>query len=152
MTVKMNWLTLSLIALCLLSVMSMLIVSLTRKGYPVSFVLIGVGVAFTVFYTLQTFVFSPHQFPIHLSTVLLLGLIGLLSVLGNLAYFRAANDAPNAGLAVSIGAGLQAALISVLAVFFLKDKLTPLQILGIILAVISVFLINLGSAPAGKSI
>jgi drug/metabolite transporter (DMT)-like permease len=142
----MNWISLSITALLLLSTMSILITTLTRKGYPVSFVLLGVGIIFTIFYFLQTFVLSHPAFPINPSVILMLLLIGILSALGNLALFQAANNAPNAGLAITIGAGLQAALVSILAFIFLKDKLTALQIIGIILAVFAITLINVGGA------
>lgn len=145
---KMNWIFLSVTALFLLSTMSILITTLTRKGYPVSFVLLGIGIIFTIFYFFQTFVLSHPTFSINLNTILMLLLIGILSTFGNFALFQAANNAPNAGLAITIGAGLQAAVVSVLAFIFLKDKLTTMQIIGIILAVFAIILINVGGTPA----
>lgn len=146
----MNWVTLSTISLILLSIMSILITTLTRKGYPVSFVLLGIGVIFTIFYFLQTFVFSHQSFEVNFKVISLLLLIGVLSTLGNLALFQAANNAPNAGLAITIGSGLQAAVVSILAFFFLKDKLSVLQIIGIILAVFAILLINIGGSSSNK--
>ncbi len=146
----MNWLTLSIIALVLLSVMAFLITVLTRKGYPVSFVLFGLGITFTIVFFIQTFAISRPSFVIHTSTIIAIFIIGILSTVGNLAFFQAVNDAPNAGLAVAVGGGLQAAVVSVLAFVFFKDKLTLLQIIGILFAIFAVFFINLGSAHQVK--
>lgn len=143
---KLSWFILSLIALSSLSIMSLLITTLTRKGYPVSFVLLAIGIIWSIFYFLQTYIFSSHTFTVNLNTVLVLILIGIFSTIGNLALFQAANNAPNAGLAIAVGAGLQAAVISILAFFFLKDNLTSLQMVGLALAVVSIFIISLGSA------
>jgi len=143
----MNWITLSIISLLLLSVMSFLITILAKKGYPVSFILLGIGIVFTVAFFFQTFVFSPHTFTVSFNTIFLLLLIGVLSTIGNLFLYQAASNAPNAGLAFAIG-GLQAVLVSVFAFIFLKDKLTPLQIIGVILAVFAIILINLGGVSA----
>lgn len=142
---KMNWFRLSVIALISLSVMTILITTLTRKGYPTSFVLLGVGVAFTIFYSLQTFVFSSYSPKLNLGIIVILILIGLLSATGNLALFSAAKDAPNPGLAIAIGAGMQSGIVALLAFMFFKDRLTPIQLLGITLSIIAVFLINIGS-------
>lgn len=142
---KMNWFGLSVIALISLSVMTILITILTRKGYPTPFVLLGIGVTFTIFYSLQTFVFSSYSPKLNLGIIVILILIGLLSTIGNLALFSAAKDAPNPGLAIAIGAGMQAGAVALLAFVFFKDKLTSFQLLGIALSLIAVFLINLGS-------
>jgi len=144
----MSWFFLSIIALFSLSIMSLLITMLTRQGFPVPFVLLGIGVIFVIAYSLQTFVFSSPTFTITPGTIGLLLLIGLLSVIGNFALFQAANDAPNAGLALIIGSGLMGVVVSILAVFFLKDKLTFLQIFGIFLAIFAIILINIGSSQS----
>lgn len=75
----------------------------------------------------------------------LLLMIGILSAIGNLTLFQAARDAPNPGLAVAIGAGMQSGVVALLALLFLKDKLTSLQLLGIFLGIVAIILINLGS-------
>ena len=142
---KMNWIGLSVIALISLSVMTILITTLTRKGYPTPFVLLGVGVAFTIFYSLQTFVFQSYSPKFNIGIILILILIGALSTIGNLMLFNAAKDAPNPGLAIAIGAGMQSGIVALLAFMFFKDRLTPIQLLGIALSIIAVFLINIGS-------
>lgn len=142
---KENWVFLSTVGLVSLSVMSILITSLARKGYPVSFVLLGLGIILTIFYFFQTFVFLSYSPKISIGIVLILILIGILSAVGNWSIFQAANNAPNAGLAIAIGAGMQSALVAILAYIFLKDKLTSIQLIGLVLALISVFIINLGS-------
>ncbi len=145
----MNWITLSIIGLFSLSVMSTLITLMTRKGFPVSFVLLTIGVTLTVFYFIETFVISGYKLELDSKTLLMFIVIGLLSAIGNLAIYQAAKVAPNAGLAISI-AGMQGAIVSVLALIFLKDKLSLLQIVGLILAVVAITLINVGS-NAGAS-
>lgn len=145
---KINWILLSLIGLFSLSVMSFLITSLTRKGYPTSFVLLGIGIIFTIFYSFQTFALLKYRPEFRLEVFALLLLIGLLSAIGNVALFQAANNAPNAGLAIAIGAGMQSGLVALLAFIFLKDKMSPLQIIGLILSVVAVILITSGNSTS----
>lgn len=145
-----NWLTQSIFALTTLSVMSFLITFLTRKGVPVSFVMLGIGIIFTVFYCYHTFVVLQYKMQPSFSTFGLLFVIGALSVVGNLALFQAANSAPNPGLAIAIGAGLQSGLIAVLAFFILKDKLTTIQMLGLVLSIAAVLMITLGGNKTDK--
>ena len=142
---KLSWFGLSLLALLSLALMSFLITSLTRKGYPVSFVLFVIGVGFSVFYFFQTFLLTRQNIEINFGVLGVLLIIVILSLLGNSAIFYAANAAPNPGLASAVALGAQAAVISMLAVVFLKDKLSFLQLVGIVLSVASVFLISIGS-------
>lgn len=129
--------------------MSFLITFLTRKGYPASFVLLSIGAIFAICYSFQTFVLLKYrpEFKIEIYGILLL--IGVLSVVGNVALYQAANNAPNPGLALAIGAGLQSGVVALLALFFLRDKLSTLQIVGLILALISIFLISIGQNQGG---
>src|SRR3989344_7879798 len=142
---KLNWFGLSLLGLASLSVMSFLITFLTRKGYPVSFVLFVIGMGFSVFYFFQTFLLTRQNIEINFGVLGVLLIIVVLSLLGNSAVFNAANVPPNPGLASAMALGAQAAVISILAVIFLKDKLSFLQLVGIVLSVASVFLISIGS-------
>src|SRR3990167_10746619 len=112
---KLNWLLLSLISLVSLSVMTMLITYLTRKGYPVYFVLIGLGIIPAIYYISQTFVFSQFKLQITPIVIFILIAIGVLSTIGNVTIFQAAKEAPNPGLALTIAAGMQAALVALLA-------------------------------------
>lgn len=141
---KENWIFLSLIALFSLGSMSFLITTLTRKGYPVSFVLLGLGIVLAVFYFFQTFIFASYTPKLSLGIILMLLLVGLLSAIGNWTAYQAANNAPNAGLAIAIS-GMQAGLVTVLAFIFLRDKLSFLQIVGLVLGIIAIFIINIGS-------
>lgn len=124
--------------------MSFLITFLTRKGYPTSFVLLGIGLILVIFYSFQTFVFQNYRPEFRVELYALLLLIGLLSAVGNVALYQAANNAPNPGLALAIGAGMQSSVVALLAFFLLKDRLSTLQILGLLLALISIFFITIG--------
>jgi drug/metabolite transporter (DMT)-like permease len=147
---KLNWVLLSFVSLISLSMMSFLITTLTRKGYPTSFILLSVGIIFTICYSLQTFGLMKYRPELRLETLALLALIGLLSVIGNLALFQAARDAPNAGLALAIG-GMQSAGVAVLALIFLKDRLSILQAAGLLLGIVAVTLMAIGDhQPTAK--
>lgn len=148
---KMNWIFLSVIALLSFSVMSFLITYLTRKGYPVSFVLLGISIVVFFFYSAQAFLFSSEKPEITLGVVALILFIGILAALGNLASFQAANDAPNPGLAFAIGA-LSSGVVALMAFFIFKDKLSALQIIGLILALMSLILIVAGSDKDKKKV
>ena len=141
---KINWLVHSLLALLSYSFMSFLIVFLTRKGFPTSFVLLGLSIVLVIFFAYQTFVVSHYKVPVNPWVILALLLIGILSAVGNLWTYQAASDAPNPGLALAI-TGMQAVGVSILAFIFFRDKLTTLQIIGVILSVVSIFLISIGS-------
>ncbi len=139
----MNWLTLSLFGLGSLSVMSFLITFLTRKGYPTAFVLFCIGLVLTVFYGVQTFALVKYRPEMRWDITLLLIGVGVLSAFGNLALYQAANNAPNPGLAVAI-VGMQGGLVALMALVFLKDALNFYQALGLVLALVGVFLMSLG--------
>ncbi|HVZ12378.1 MAG TPA: hypothetical protein VG965_05090 [Patescibacteria group bacterium] len=142
---KLNWFGLAIISLFSLSLMSILITYLTRRGLPVYFVLIGLGIIPAIYYISQTFIFSHTKIELNLTVLLIIIAIGILSTIGNVTIFQAANDAPNPGLALAIAAGMQSAVVAIIAFFIFRDKLNAIQILGIILGVLAVFLINIGS-------
>lgn len=123
--------------------MSFLITSLTRKGYPVSFVLFGIETILTILYCIQTFAVEKYKPELTLGAILLLLLIGVLSAVGNFAQFQAANDAPNPGLAIAIS-GMSAGIVALLVLIFLRDELTTMQIIGLVLALVSIFFITAG--------
>lgn len=147
---KGNWFTLSIGAFLLFSVMSFLITMLTRRGYSVAFVLFTIGIFVTVFYGIQAFIFSRNTVPVGIYTILIILLISILSTFANLFMYQAANNAPNPGLALAIG-GLQAVGVSILALIFLKDKLSTIQIIGIILATVAVILIQAGGTSNART-
>ncbi len=149
---KLDWFSLSLIALVGYSLMSFLIVVMAKKGYPVSFILLGVGVAFLIYYSLQTFVFSHAVLHVTPLGIMIILVIGLLSAFANLVAYQASAVAPNAGLVLAISTGMQSVVVAILAVIFLKDNMTVLQTWGIIFAVISIFFISLGSRQSNKTV
>ncbi len=130
--------------------MSFLITVLAKGGLPVSFILLGIGVIFVVYYSIQTFYFGNQKFEITTGNIMLLLVIGILSALGNYLLYQAAAIAPNAGLALAV-AGMQSSVVAFLAFLIFKSNLTPMQIVGLVFAVIAIFLINLGSQPDDKS-
>jgi drug/metabolite transporter (DMT)-like permease len=140
----MNWVLLSFIALTCFSIMVTLITMLSRGGLPVSFILFGLSVVLTIFYFIQTFITTKFGFAVDTKTLLFLLIIGVLSGIGNWAQFQAARDAPNPGLAIAI-VGMQAGLIAILAMFYLKDKITALQAVGIGVGIFAILLISVGA-------
>lgn len=141
---KINWLTLSLLALLSYSFMSFLITFLIRKGFPTSFVLLGLSIILVIFYSYQTFIVSQYKPSVNWGTILIIILIGILSAIANLWAYQAAADAPNPGLALAI-TGMQAVGVSILAFIFFKDKLTMLQIIGVIFSIVAILLISIGA-------
>lgn len=140
----MNWIGLSLVTLVSFSLMNILITYSVKKGVPVSFILLAIGIVFTVIYFLQTFISTKFSFEISLNILVILLIAGLLSVVGNWTMVSAMRDAPNSGLALAI-AGLNAGVVALMATFLFKDKLTAMQIAGMVLGLIAIFLISLGS-------
>ena len=148
---KINWILLSFIGLFSLSVMSFLITFLTRKGYPASFVLLGIGTIFVVFYSFQTFVLLKYRPEFRVEVFAPLLLIGLLSAIGNVVLYQAANNAPNPGLAIAIGAGMQSGVVALLAFIFLKDRISTLQMIGLILGMLAMILITVGNSNTSNN-
>ncbi len=140
----MNWVALSITGLFSFSFMSFIITLLSRRGYPVTFILIGIAAVLLVVYCIQAFLIEKYTFVFSPFVVMLLLAAGILSAIGNYAMYQAANNAPNAGLAIGI-AGMQAVVVAILAVLFLRDKITNIQILGIILSIIAIFLMSFGN-------
>jgi drug/metabolite transporter (DMT)-like permease len=140
-----NWFLYSVSALACLATMSFLIAFMAKRGLPISFILLGIGVVFVIYYSVQTFVFTKTAFAITPGNIALLVFVGILSAIGNFLLYQASATAPNAGLPLAI-AGMQSSVVAFLAFLIFKDSLTPMQILGLVFAVIAIFLINLGSA------
>ena len=109
-----------------------------------SFILFGLSVVLTFFYFIQTLVTTKFGIAVDVKTLLFLLVIGILSGIGNWAQFQAANDAPNPGLAIAI-VGMQAGLIAIFAILFLKDKITTLQAVGIGVGIVAIMLISMGA-------
>ena len=141
---KNTWFLLSLVALFSISVMTVIVTYLIRKGLPPAFVLLFVVIIIGAVSISQLVI--NHSLPKSVSSSfwLLLVIAGVLSAIGNLAIYRATAISPNPGLAITI-LGLQGGIVSLIAVFALKDKLNAEQIFGILLGVLAVIVISLGS-------
>lgn len=66
---NLSWSELSFIALGSLSVMSLIITTLTRRGYPLSLILFSLGVSFTIIYFIQTFIIAGYKTQVPLSVI-----------------------------------------------------------------------------------
>lgn len=141
----------SLVGLVTLSIMTVLITHLVRKGLPTVFVLFVLFVVVAVIYGAQMLVTGVKPGNISAYFWVLLITIGVLSAIGNLALFKAAGSSPNPGLVVSI-LGVQGGVVAILAVIFLKDKVNLVQLIGIMLGIVAIVIIGLGSrAPKTSS-
>jgi drug/metabolite transporter (DMT)-like permease len=140
---KDSWPILSFVGLVTLSVMTLIVTYLVRKGLPTVFVLFVLFVVASIVYGTQVFLTRAKPAAVPAQFWLLLLSIGILCAIGNLALFNAAAASPNPGLVVSI-VGLQGAVVAVLAVIFLKDRISPVQLIGVVLGVIAVVIIGLG--------
>jgi len=144
----MSWLTQSLVALISFSFMSILITSQTRKGIPVDFSMFIVSIIWIISFPTLTFtkygtetVFKWLSSPL---VIMPLIIASLLSVVGNILQFNAQSQAPNPGLAMAI-VGCQSALIALIAIPALKDKLTLSQGFGIFVIVIGIAIVSTGT-------
>ncbi|OGK18928.1 hypothetical protein A3G67_01400 [Candidatus Roizmanbacteria bacterium RIFCSPLOWO2_12_FULL_40_12] len=142
---KMNWLTSSFISLVCISVMAFLITFLTRRGVALSFTFFAFGVVFTTVYGIQTFILEKPQLNVNAGIIAVLIFIALLSAVGNYLMFLASAAAPNAGLPIAI-VGMQSGIVALLAFIFLRDKMSPIQLAGLILSIVAIFLISLGGS------
>lgn len=70
---------------------------------------------------------------------------GGLSCVGNVAYYHALNVGGKASTVVPLTA-LYPLVTIVLAVIFLRERLNPVQLVGIALSLVSIYLFNVGSA------
>jgi drug/metabolite transporter (DMT)-like permease len=138
---KLSWPILSCIAVLSFSVMVTLISFVTRRGISVPLMLLSVSIVVIPFYFIQM-IHSGGLSPLAPSSILLLICIGVMSGIGNIAQFEAVKNAPNPGLPLTI-VGFYSALVAIIAVFVFKDKLTFLQIVGILTALVGVSLISL---------
>lgn len=141
------WLSQSLIALFFFSIMSFLIVILSKRGYPVSFILFSLSIVLVIFTFIQWFNVEKYKPRLNLEVIFIIIVIGILSSIANLALFQAAKNAPNSGLALAIGSSY-AGLTALYSFFILKDRLNFTQIIGLITIIVAIFLINLGSSKA----
>lgn len=141
---KLDWISLSCISLVVFSFMYFLITFLTRKGFSVSLVMFALSIAFTLFFFFQLLL-TKGFIGVKLTPAVIgiMIVMGILSAIGNWSQFQAANDASNPGLAISI-INLFVIPYTILAVIFFKDKVTLVQIIGIITSLIGVGLITVG--------
>lgn len=144
-----SWLSLSVLALGTLSVMTVIITYLVRKGLSTAFVLFVVFLIVTVVCGLQVFRVGDKP-DLSWRFGLLLAAAGLLSAVSNLSIYRATAIAPNAGLVITI-LGLNGGLVTGLALIFLRDKINLVQFFGILLGIVSIVIIGLGSVCSKNS-
>lgn len=141
----MNWLSLSFLAMISFCSMSFLIVTLTRKGIPVNFVLLFTALGVGLFFALITL--KLHNFPTNFekTSIIFAILIILLSAFGNWAQYTATNIAPNPGLVIAI-TSTQAGLLALISAIFLKSKMNPVQIIGLLIVIFGVITLSVGSS------
>ena len=139
----------SFMGLVSISVMTLMITYLVRKGLPTAFVLFVLVFVVGAVYGGQTLLGGNKPHNVTLYFWLLLVLAGILSAVGNLAIYRATAIAPNPGLVITI-LGLQGGIVGLLAVVFLKDKLNMVQLLGILVGIIAVAIIGYGSRDSAR--
>ncbi len=147
---KGTWFLLSASSLFLFSAMATLITYVVRRGYPTYFVLLGLSVVLVVFYSIELAVYKPTHLRPDMHIWLLLGLIGILSALGNLALYKATSIAPNPGLAVAVN-GLQAGVVALLSVRFLGSSLNKVQVIGLFLGLAAIIVLGIGSRMSKAS-
>ncbi len=102
-------------------------------------------------YFIQTWATTGFKFEVSTGSIILVLIMGILSVIGNYAQFHAANAAPNPGIVFAI-VGVQSSLVTLLAFVLFKDKVTPIQLAGILLGLISISMISLGSMSNNTAI
>lgn len=111
---------------------------------PVNFVLlftaIGVGIVFLLL-TLKM-----QNLPKHLdvATIIMLLLVVVLSAIGNWSQFSATKIAPNPGMVIAI-VSTQAGLLAILSAIFLRSKMNPIQIIGLLIVMTGVVTLSIGS-------
>ncbi len=139
-----SWIFLSFLGLFSLSVMTLILTYLVRKGLSTVFVLFVMTCLLIFAYAFYAYVTKsfPSSIPSNLWALLVIA--SVLSFIGNLAIYKATAISPNPGLVLTIF-GLQAGIVSIGAVWLFKDKLNSLQILGILLGIIAIIIIGLGS-------
>jgi hypothetical protein len=138
---KFSWPVLSLFTIGCFSVMVTLITVITRRGISTPLMLFSACIVAIPIYFAQTIANGGFAH-LTVSNIIILICIGILSVMGGIAQFEAVRIAPNPGLPLAV-IGFYSALVAVIAVFVFKDKLTMMQIIGIITALIGVSLISL---------
>lgn len=138
----MGWITQSLIALFSFAFMSFLITAQAKKGVPVVFTMAVFSIVWVLYFPLKTIMSLGIQDDWVKARVLVpLFLAGFLSILGNEMQFKAAAQAPNAGMAFAI-IGCQAVVVVALTVFFLSSPITIKQCFGIVLALCGIVLLS----------
>jgi drug/metabolite transporter (DMT)-like permease len=138
---KLPWPILSLLAMMCFSVMIILMTFIGRRGVSVPFMLLGISIVCIPLFYLHAASTGGFSQLTGLSIAILI-IISILSAIGNIAQFEAMKASPNPGLPLTI-VGFYSALVAVIAVFVFKDKLTIMQIIGIITALVGVSLISL---------
>jgi drug/metabolite transporter (DMT)-like permease len=138
---KLPWPILSFVAVFCFSTMILLTTVITRRGVSVPLMLLSLSIICIPLYIFRAAATGGiSQFST--STTVILLAAGILSALGNLSQFEAIKAAPNPGLAITI-VSLTSGVVAILSFFIFKDKLTFMQVIGIITALVGVSLISL---------
>lgn len=138
---RLPWPILSFIAVFCFSIMILLTTAVTRRGVSVPIMLLSISIIcipLFIFYAASTGSISQ----LSVSSIAILLIAGILSAIGNLTQFEAIKVAPNPGLVITI-VGLTSGIVAILSFFIFKDKLTFIQVIGIITAIVGVSLISL---------
>ncbi len=143
---KLHWILLAVIALLCSSVMVSVIGLVAKKGVPISAILFGVFAVGMVCYGIQTAVTTQFKLAVTPQVLVLLLIAGACSFVANWALFQSTTTAPNPGLAMAIFS-LQSGIIALIAFAFFKDRMTALQVAGLLVSLVGVVVMSLGSAP-----
>ncbi|MFH1522512.1 MAG: EamA family transporter [Patescibacteria group bacterium] len=138
---NLHWLVQSFIALFSAAGMMILILTQTKVGVSVNFIMMIIAAVWLPSFVLLTYK-EGISFEITITNILIIFAAGVLSVLANYMQFNAANNAPNAGIVYAI-LGCSSVLVTVFSWIFYGGRLTLIEILGIILCVFGTTLLNL---------
>ncbi len=124
------------------SIMILLFKKMMTMGLSsLSLIVLTFGMVFAIF---MGYVFlTKSSLTLPTGNILIFFLIAsLLSFVGNLMYTKAIETAPNVGYATTINA-LQIVLVSIGAMLFFQQGVTPFKAVGILLGIISIILLAL---------
>ena len=139
----MNWIVKSVTALFTSSIMVLLINQAVKLGMPVSATLMIVFLEAGAAYVVTTYLKTHFATPLTIPAVLFALGAGILSYIANQVQFEAVASAPNPGLPIAI-LGANSAVVAVLALILFGDKLTLIQVAGVIMTIVGISTIALG--------
>lgn len=138
---KEKWVIQALVALVFSAVLSVAVTELIKKGLTTSFVLWSLAIIYTA--SFAVWVKKSGTLPrITKRMILDLSLIGVFTVVGNWTLYKAASLIPNPAPVFAIN-GTKPILIALLALVFLKNKLSLRQFFGMAISVAGVLILIL---------